>query len=195
MISAFSLRREGNLGRVAAILALLVISVATLPANAAAPSVVLKDLNGKERNVNEFIGQGKWVVVEFWAHDCPICKAESYQMEFFNAEHQKKDAIVVGVSIDGWDKRALAKQFIDDQGLTFVNLIGTAQDVAAFGGGALVGTPTYYIFSPDGKLMAKNVGPVTQQDVEAFMAKADNYLTMIKRGAVNRKQQAATKQP
>jgi len=134
----------------------------------ATPNFVLKDVAGKSHNVNEYIGKGKWTVVTLWAHDCPICKQEIYQMVFFHDEHRKKDATVLGVSIDG-DNRAAAKRFIDDQGLNFPNLLIDPDQVGRFGAGELIGTPTYFIYTPTGKLTGKNIGPLTQKEVEAFI--------------------------
>lgn len=135
---------------------------------AAAPNVTLKDLNGKPHNLNEYIGKGKWTVVVFWAHDCPICKAEIIQMVFFHDAHRKKDATVLGVSIDG-DNTAVAQQFVDEQGLNFPNLIVDPAGVGDFGAGRLIGTPTYYIYDPQGKFVTKRIGATTQEQVEAIM--------------------------
>lgn len=53
-----------------------------MPALAKAPDIVLNDFDGRGRNVNEFIGQGKWTVVAIWAYDCPICNAEVHHLAF-----------------------------------------------------------------------------------------------------------------
>jgi len=137
-----------------------------LLAAGAGPDLVLKDLDGNDRNVNEFIGQGKWVVVVIWSADCPICKREIYHMTFFHDEHKKKDAVVLGMSIDGYANKKKVLGFIDDQGLNFPNLIGDPDTASRFGAGMFIGTPTYYFFSPEGRIMARRIGPVTQEQVE-----------------------------
>lgn len=135
----------------------------------AATDAVFKDFSGKDRRLSEFIGRGKWTIVTFWAHDCPICKQEIHQMVFFHDAHRKKDAIVLGVSVDGYSNRGKAQQFIDDQALNFTNLITDPETVGRLGGGAFIGTPTYYLYDPEGRLAGKNVGPLTQEEVEAFI--------------------------
>lgn len=148
----------------------LVLFGLTAAAVADTPNLVLKDLQGRDRNVNEFIGKGKWVVAAIWAHDCPVCKREIHEMAFFYDKHRKKgDATVLGISIDGYDNKALAQQFIDDHALDFPNLIGTPEDVRKLGGGPFIGTPTFYIFNPKGTLVGKNIGPLTQEEVEKFI--------------------------
>lgn len=151
----------------------LFLAAFMLPALALAqsPSIVMKDLAGRKHNVNEYIGHGKWTVVMVWAHDCSVCNADVDQMTFFHDAHHKKDATVLGISIDGYHNRRLAQNFIDDHQVDFPNLITVADPriFAKFGGGPFVGTPTFYIYAPDGTLAAAQVGPVTEEEVEDFM--------------------------
>lgn len=136
----------------------------------AAPDMVLRDVDGKSRNVNEFIGKGQWTVVAIWSVDCPICRRELYQMAFLHDAHRKKDASVLGISIDGMDDRKRVVEFIDEQALSFPNLIGSAKEAAELGTGRLFGTPTYYVYSPDGRLLAQRVGAQSQEQIEEILA-------------------------
>ena len=136
---------------------------------AAGPDFRLKDVDGKEHNVNEYIGQGKWTVVAVWSADCPICRRDIYHMTFFYDEHRKKNATVLGLSIDGYDNRAKAKGFIEDQSLNFPNLVGEPEDASRLSGATFIGTPTYYFFSPEGKFMTQRIGPVTQVQAESVI--------------------------
>lgn len=133
----------------------------------AASDIVLKDLNGKEHNLKEYVGKGKWTVVAVWSADCPICRREIYHMTFFHEEHKNKDAQVLGLSVD--NDRKKAQGFVDDQGLNFPNLLGGPNDAVRIGG-SFVGTPTYFFFSPDGRLMSQRVGAVTQAQVEGIIS-------------------------
>lgn len=151
----------------------LVLMLAPLWASAAGPDITLQGLDGKARNVNEFIGKGKWTVVAIWASDCPICKREIHQMAFFHDAHKHKDAIVLGVSVDGYANKAKAQRFVDEHSLDFTNLIAETGQIAQFGAGRFVGTPTFYIFTPQGELVAKQVGPISQEDIEQFIAKSN----------------------
>lgn len=138
----------------------------------AVPDLVLKDFNGNNRNISDYIGKGKWTVVVVWAHDCSVCNNEIHHMTFFHDAHKDKDAIVLGVTVDGWSKREKAQGFIDTHALNFPNLIAEPrQDVLAkFGGGPFYGTPTFYVYSPKGELLARQIGPITQEDLEKFIS-------------------------
>jgi hypothetical protein len=148
---------------------LIVVLLAPLPVLAAGPDVPLKGFDGKDHNVNEYVGHGKWTIVAVWSKDCPICRRDIYHMTFFYDEHHKKDATVLGLSIDGYANRAKAQGFIDDQSLNFPNLIGSPDDPSRISGTLFIGTPTYYFFSPDGKFMTQRIGPVTQVQAEAII--------------------------
>jgi peroxiredoxin len=132
----------------------------------AAPDVRLKDMDGKDHDVNEFIGQGKWTIVVVWSADCPICRRDIYHMTFFHEEHRKTDATVLGLSVDGQSGRDKARAFVNDQSLNFPNLLGEAEDPSRLSGATFIGTPTYYFFSPEGKFMTQRIGPVTQAQAE-----------------------------
>jgi len=151
--------------------AVLIGGMLAVAVAAAAPDVVLKDLDGRERNVNEFIGHGKWVALTVWAHDCHVCEAEIHEMAEFHRAHYARDAIVLGVSIDGYAKRKQARAFVERHKLPFTNLIAEPSQaiIVKFGAGELVGTPTTYLYDPSGRLAAMTVGPVSRQDIESYI--------------------------
>jgi peroxiredoxin len=142
-------------------------------ANAAGPDLVLSDLNGKPVPVSKYIGQGKWTLVMLWAHNCPVCNREVDNISFFYDDHKNKGVNVLGVSVDGPSQIAKAQAFVDDHLVDFPNLViePAAQQIEKFGGGPFVGTPTFYVYSPEGKLVAKNVGAISIKALNEFLAK------------------------
>lgn len=142
---------------------------------AASPDIPMRAPDGAVRNVNEIIGKGKWTVVVAWAHDCHICGREIHEMSAFHNAHKDKDATVLGVSVDGFDKAELAKGFIAKHKLPFPNLIAEPQQevMMKFGAGRFIGTPTFYVFNPSGKIVGQNVGPVSREEMETFIAEPD----------------------
>jgi len=153
-------------------LALLLLSAV---AAAAAPSFELHDLDGRPRNVNEFIGQGKWAIVVVWAHDCLVCYREIHQMAEFHNDRKDKDAIVLGVSIDGMAQIKEARQFAADRKLPFTSLLAEPDPgvMAQFDSQPFVGTPTHYFYDPKGRLVARKVGPLKHKDLEEFIEAFD----------------------
>ncbi|MBS1235390.1 MAG: thiol-disulfide oxidoreductase [Proteobacteria bacterium] len=147
----------------------------TVIAWAGAPSIPLQDLDGRARNVNEFIGHDKWVIVVTWSHDCHICDLEIHEMAALHAARHDNDAIVLGITLDGAEYLKEARAFVKRHKLPFVNLITEpSQEVMMkFGAGKFVGTPTYYIYDPKGEIVGQNIGPLTRAEVEEFISSFD----------------------
>jgi peroxiredoxin len=156
--------------RLLSVLALMAV-LTSAPALAAAPDVPLIDLDGKPQNVNTIIGKGKWVVVTIWAHNCHICASEIHEMASFHKAHADKDARVLGVTIDGKDKIEKARKFVRDHKLPFPNLVAEpeVEVIERFGGGDFVGTPTFYVYDPQGTIRAQQAGPLSRAEVEKFL--------------------------
>ena len=107
----------------------------------------------------------------FWMHDCKICASEIHHLQAFHGEHADKDAMVLGISIDGADRVKDAGRFVVKHKLTFPNLL-TEPDFNAlqkFGGGKFVGTPTQYFYDPIGRLVARKIGPISRADIESYV--------------------------
>ncbi len=143
------------------------------PAQDEAPATALQDFDGRPRSLQEFTGQGKWTVVMIWAHDCHVCNEEVESYEDFHRRHRDTDATVLGISMDGQEKKKQARDFIRRHGLTFPNLIGELEAVAdlftELTGVQWVGTPTYLIYNPAGQLVAQQIGGVPARMVEDFI--------------------------
>lgn len=150
----------------------ILASLISLSVRAGAPDIPLPDLEGRARNVNEFVGHAKWTIVVAWAHDCHICDREIGEMAQFHTEHKDKDAVVLGVTLDGKTQLKEARAFARRHELPFVNLLAEpSQDVMMkFGAGKFVGTPTYYVYDPQGDIVGQNIGPLTRSEVEDFIA-------------------------
>ena len=140
---------------------------------ASLPVWALSTFDGKPAEVSNYTGGGKWLVVMIWASDCHICNKEASQYVDFHFVHQDDDARVLGISIDGQAKKAEAEKFIERHKVNFPNLIGEPGEVAEWfarlTGSPFVGTPTFLFYDPSGKLVAKQVGAVPTELIEAFM--------------------------
>ena len=133
----------------------------------------LQDFKGNPHNLKEYLGNGKWTIVMLWASDCHICNQEAHQYVQFHKKHQNKDASVLGISLDGQEKKSDAEGFLKEHTINFPNLIGEPMGVASIyrelTGDNFRGTPTFLIFSPKGDLRAQQVGAVPTDLIEQFM--------------------------
>jgi peroxiredoxin len=131
-----------------------------------APDFTLPDLNGKLHSLSDY--RGKWVLVNYWATWCPPCREELPELEVFYSNNQDK-AVVLGVNMEDIDEARL-RDFVEEQFLSFPILQGDR--VAAGVLGPVQGLPTSYLISPQGEVVASQVGPVTAAGIQRFI---DNY--------------------
>ena len=110
-----------------------------------------------------------------WASDCHVCNQEAKGYVKFNKAHKDKDAFILGISMDGRERKAEAVAFIKRHGVDFTNLIDEPENVTAlYGtltGQPFVGTPTFLVFSPAGELLAAQAGAVPTDVIESFIAR------------------------
>ncbi|MCB1802906.1 MAG: TlpA family protein disulfide reductase [Gammaproteobacteria bacterium] len=141
----------------------------------AAEEVILTDFDGRPQTIQDYAGKGKWLVVQYWAHDCGICNQEAPNYARFHDEHAEQDAQVLGISIDGAGNRAEAEAYIARHELTFPNLIGEPVPVMlnfmSLTQESFRGTPTFLLYSPDGTLKAAQAGAVPVESIKAYIAR------------------------
>ena len=131
----------------------------------------LQEFNGSKINLEDKIGQGKWTLIMFWAHDCGVCRAETPAISEFHS--RRKDVEVIGVSIDGNEKKHLAQEFLDSTKPSFksylgdIGLVATNYEIMTEEG--FRGTPTFILFTPDGTLLGNNPGKLSITALEGFI--------------------------
>lgn len=142
----------------------------------------LKDFSGRSADLGDYTGKGKWLVVMFWASDCHVCNIEAHQyVEYAERERQGRVRLL-GISLDGEARKTQAQAFIARHGVRFPNLIGEPEDVATLytllTARPWLGTPTFLIFDPVGKLRVQQVGAVPVPLIEDYIRRQE--ATMVK---------------
>lgn len=141
----------------------------------AADEMTFTDFNGEPRTIESYAGDGRWLVVMVWAHNCHVCNQEAEAYAQFHEAHRDHDAHVIGVSIDGAANRADAEAFIARHDLPFPNLIGEPERVMLkyliLTQSQFRGTPSILLYGPDGTLRAAQAGAVPVASIEAYIAR------------------------
>ncbi|BCB28068.1 hypothetical protein SKTS_29540 [Sulfurimicrobium lacus] len=144
-----------------AILAVVLLSLSTL---ASAAGFSFQDTQGKKHTLDGY--KGKWVLVNFWATWCPPCLEEIPDLIALHDKHKDKDLVVLGVALD-YRSPQQVKEFADQMFITYPIILGTYESAAQVG--AVNGLPTTYLFNPQGKIVAYNVGALTRKAIENYI--------------------------
>ncbi len=134
---------------------------------------MLSKLDGTPASISGYAGKGQWLVVMIWGAHCTVCNAEVEKYVDFYHAHKDKDATVLGISMDGKQRLGEAKKFVSRHHVDFPNLIGEPEAVTQMftnlTGATWVGTPSFMIYDPKGKLVVQQVGAPPVEQIESFI--------------------------
>lgn len=138
---------------------LIFLALASLSAQA----FTMVDSKGKTHTLAQY--KGKWVLVNFWATWCPPCLEEIPDLVALH-ENKKNNLVVLGVAMDYRDPETVL-QFSDQMMVTYPVILGDRKMAAQVG--SIPGLPTTYLYNPQGKVVAYNVGALTREAVERYI--------------------------
>lgn len=135
----------------------------SLASPARAGDFTMTDMAGKTHKLSQY--KGKWVLVNFWATWCPPCLDEIPDLVELH-ENRKNNLVVLGVALD-YRNGEQVKDFADGLLVSYPIILGDRKMSAQIG--PVDGLPTTYLYNPQGKLVAHQLGPITRSDVENFI--------------------------
>lgn len=151
----------------AGLLALLAVTGAASVVGQAVPALTFKDLSGQEVSLAAL--KGKVVIVDFWATWCGPCLQEIPGYIEMQKKHGPEGLVIVGISLDKKNP-AEVKKFAEARGMNYPVVIGSFDDVEAFGGFNVI--PTTFLVGRDGKILHEKSGVMEHDKYEALVKKA-----------------------
>jgi thiol-disulfide isomerase/thioredoxin len=133
-------------------------------ARAEALDYSLPDLDGKTHSLADY--KGKWVVVNYWATWCPPCQEEIPDLVDFYEQNRDRGVVVLGVNTEDIGREQLAI-FADSYLISYPVL--RSEPLFASPLGPVPGLPTTYIVTPEGEPVARQVGPITGEQLEKYI--------------------------
>jgi peroxiredoxin len=124
----------------------------------------LPDLDGKQHKLAKY--KGKWIIINYWATNCPPCLKEISELEDFHNRHKDTDAVVLGVNYEDV-KLSWLKDFIDSVKMTYPVLLAKPDVKTPFGYIQML--PTTIIVSPEGHLMGLQRGAITAEMIDNYI--------------------------
>ena len=126
---------------------------------------------GKPDKITNYLGDNKWTVLEIWASDCPACRMHMPDMVKFDGK--LKNTRLLGISIDGLEGIDDTEDFIAEFDIKFPTIMSNPIEMNIWMqqsvGENFVGTPTFILFDPEGKLVAAQPGIVSTVSLEKFI--------------------------
>jgi len=124
----------------------------------------LPGLDGKQHTLAPYAG--KWIIINYWATDCPPCLKEIPELERFHQEHKDTDAVVVGVNYEDI-KLSWLEDFVRSVKMTYPVLRAEPGSATSFGEIKIL--PTTIIVSPEGEFMGAKAGAVDAEMIEGYI--------------------------
>jgi len=132
-----------------------------------APDFTLPVLNGNG-TLHLASLKGKIVMVNFWASWCGPCQQEASALQQTWAKWQSKGVILLGV--DGAESESDALNFVHQHSITYQSVRDTIDGGTAISYGATANPETFFI-NRDGVVVARWIGPINEQNVQAELTK------------------------
>lgn len=105
--------------------------------------------------------RGKVLLVDFWASWCPPCRQEAPGLSRVYAQYRRQGAPVEFIGIAVWDQPASIGEFVERFDVNYP-VASDAKGLIAVDYGA-TGIPEKYFISPEGRLLKKFIGPMSEE--------------------------------
>lgn len=139
------------------------------PPGTPAPVVSFKNLDGQDVPLSEY--KGKVVLVNFWATWCEPCQLEIPWLIEMQQKYSAKGFTVLGVDVDDEGSKLVsaytAKErfHVNGQQLPINYPVLRGNDDVADKFGGLLGYPTSFLISRDGKIVKKTQGLIDYEEI------------------------------
>lgn len=114
------------------------------------------DAEGKESKLSDYVGKGKYVLVDFWASWCGPCKGEIPHLKELHSKFNGEKFTVLGINV--MDQEARFKAAMEEEGINYPQIVipnGNKDNACELYG--IQGIPQIILFAPDGTIVKRNL--------------------------------------
>ncbi len=122
------------------------------------------DKEGNKVALSEYVAQGQYVLVDFWASWCRPCRREIPYLKSVYDKYRNKGLAVLGISV--WEKELEDHlKAVDELKITWPQIIDSENVATELYG--IAGIPQILLIAPDGTIVARDL---THEAIEAAVA-------------------------
>ena len=124
----------------------------------------IEDSDGQSVSFSDYVGKGKYVLVDFWASWCGPCKREIPNIRAAYEKYGPKGLEVLSVAV--WDKPEDTKAAATEHGVVWSQIINAQKIPTDLYG--IRGIPQIMLFGPDGTILKRDL---RGEGIDAELAK------------------------
>ena len=127
-------------------------------------------LGGSEVKFADLLDDGKPIVLNFWAGDCPPCRAEMPALQRVYEQH-KEDIIFVGLDVGiftGLGTRESGLRLLEELNVTYP--AGAPPDRTPMVNYSVRSMPTTIFFGADGQIFRRWDGGISERDINDIVS-------------------------
>lgn len=113
----------------------------------------IETADGNKVSLSDYVGKGKYTLVDFWASWCGPCRTETPVLAEIYNQYKKKGLEILGVAV--WDNPEHTKKAIEELKITWPQILN-AQSIPTDLYG-INGIPHIILFGPDGTIIARDL--------------------------------------
>ena len=115
------------------------------------PNAKVKDNAGEIKQLSDYVGKGKYVLIDFWASWCGPCRNEMPNVKVAYEKYASKGFEVISISID--KKQKAWRTAIEELGMNWTQVLNVdAADVYG-----IYAIPKTFLVDPEGIVVAKDL--------------------------------------
>ena len=121
-------------------------------------------VDGKASKLSDYVGKGKYVLVDFWASWCGPCKGEIPNLIELQNKFGGEKFMVLGVNV--WDEETAFKTALEEEGITYPQIVvpqNNKDNATELYG--IQGIPQIILFGPDGTIVQRDLRGQAMKDL------------------------------